>query len=232
MEGSILNKQEQEKHLHQEKKHDGGELKQKEEKKREIQETKDGMIKQHTNLPGEAASKSNKIEENKLLERLQGLEKENEELKDRLLRKQADFENSRKRLQREKEESIKYANAMLLLDLTTIIDDFERAIQSAQDSQDFKAFHCGIELIEKQLTGMLENKWGLKRFESEGEIFNPDRHEAIMAEQSDKIDTPIVKEDFQRGYLLYDRILRPAKVKVAQPILEDKRNETGNQNKI
>jgi molecular chaperone GrpE len=145
------------------------------------------------------------------------LEKERDELKDLLLRKQADFENFRKRLQREKEESIRYANAMLLLDLTHIIDDFERAIQSAKNSDDFASFHSGVELIEKRLTQMLEKKWGLKRFDSQGDEFDPDKHEAIMAEESENVDAPTVVEDFQRGYLLNERILRPAKVKVAQP---------------
>ncbi len=156
------------------------------------------------------------------------LEKERDELKDLLLRKQAEFENFRKRLQREKEESIKYANAMLLLDLTNIIDDFERAIQSAKNSDDFTSFHSGVELIEKRLTQMLEKKWGLKRFDSQGDAFDPDKHEAIMAEESENVDSPTVVEDFQRGYLLNERILRPAKVKVAQPQGVGNGNDEGN----
>ncbi len=161
-------------------------------------------------------------------DRLGELEKEKAELKDLLLRKQAEFENFRKRLQREKEESIKYANAMLLLDLTNIIDDFERAIQSAKDSDDFTSFHSGVALIEKRLTQMLENKWGLKRFDSQGDVFDPDKHEAIMAEESEAVNAPTVVEDFQRGYLLNERILRPAKVKVAQPSTGN--NETDDTN--
>ena len=229
MDCSMLKKHGKEKYMHQEKKHDVNELKQKEEQKKDVHGAKDGITKQHIASQEQATAESKKIEEKKLQEKVQELEKENAELKDRLLRNQADFENSRKRLQREKEESIKYANAMLLLDLTTVIDDFERAIQSAKDSKDLHSFHSGVELIEKQLTGMLENKWGLKRFESQGEKFNPKRHEAIMAELSNTIDTPIVKEDFQRGYLLYKRVLRPAKVKVAQPSEKDKKNENTNQ---
>jgi molecular chaperone GrpE len=139
-----------------------------------------------------------------------------------------ELENFRKRLQREKEESIKYANAMLLLDLTNIIDDFERAIQSAKNSDDFTSFHSGVELIEKRLTQMLEKKWGLKRFDSQGDAFDPDKHEAIMAEESENVDSPTVVEDFQRGYLLNERILRPAKVKVAQPQGVGNGNDEGN----
>ena len=94
---------------------------------------------------------------------ISNLEEENSHLKDQLLRKQADFENFRKRIYRDKEEAVKYANQMLLLDLVGVIDDFERAIVSSEESKDFSAFHEGIILIEKQLTSMLAKKWGLSR---------------------------------------------------------------------
>ncbi len=150
-------------------------------------------------------------------QRIGELEAELSALKDQYLRKQADFENFRKRIIREKEEAIKYANANLLVDLITIIDDFERALKSADESGDFGAFHSGIALIEKQFVGMLERNWGLKRFESVGQEFNPERHEAIMAVKSREHDTQTVLEDFQRGYSLHDRVIRHAKVKVAVP---------------
>jgi molecular chaperone GrpE len=110
---------------------------------------------------------------------------------------------------------------MLLLDITDIIDNFERAMKSAEESKDFDAFHSGVVLIEKQLVSMLENKWGLKRFHSEGEPFNPDRHQAIAVEDSTEHDSEIVLEDFQKGYLYNDRVLRPAKVKVCKPVAGD-----------
>jgi molecular chaperone GrpE len=153
-----------------------------------------------------------------LQERIQQLEQEVEESKDQLLRKAADFENFRKRLAREKEESIKYANAALLSDVVPIIDDFERAIQSAADSKDFDAFHTGVSMIEQRMVGMLERNWGLKRFSANGEPFDPEKHEAIAVEETDQHDTEIVLEDYQKGYLLHDRVLRPAKVKVARPV--------------
>ena len=153
-----------------------------------------------------------------LQERIRQLEQEVEESKDQLLRKAADFENFRKRLAREKEESIKYANAALLSDVVPIIDDFERAIQSAADSKDFDAFHTGVSMIEQRMVGMLERNWGLKRFSANGEPFDPEKHEAIAVEETDQHDTEIVLEDYQKGYLLHDRVLRPAKVKVARPI--------------
>jgi molecular chaperone GrpE len=139
-------------------------------------------------------------------------------LKDQLLRKQADYENFRKRLYREKDDSVKYANQMLLLDITSMIDNFERAMKSAEESKDFDAFHKGIVMIENQLVSLLEKKWGLKRFDSVGEVFDPDRHLAIAVEESPDYNVPTVIEDYQRGYLFHERVLRPAKVKVAQPV--------------
>jgi molecular chaperone GrpE len=169
--------------------------------------------------------------ETDLQEQVQQLEEAVREAKDQLLRKAAEFENSRKRLAREKEESIKYANAALLVDIVPIIDDFERAIQSAADSKDFDAFHSGVSMIEKQMVSMLERNWGLKRFSANGEPFDPEKHEAIAVEETDKHDSEIVLEDYQKGYLLHDRVLRPAKVKVARPVTSEQVGVDDEQNK-
>ena len=169
--------------------------------------------------------------ETDLKEQVQQLEEAVRAANDQLLRKAADFENSRKRLAREKEDSIKYANAALLGDIVPIIDDFERAIQSAADSKDFDAFHTGVSLIEKQMVSMLERNWGLKRFSANGEPFDPEKHEAIAVEETDKHDSEIVLEDYQKGYLLHDRVLRPAKVKVARPVTPEQAGIDDEQNK-
>ena len=155
---------------------------------------------------------------NELLKtRVQELEAQVADIKDQMLRKQAELENFRKRLLKDKEEAVKYANVNLLTDLITIIDDFERAIQSATVSRDFDSFHSGIELIEKRFTGMLEKKWGLTRIVSVGKEFDPQKHEAIGMEESPDYETETVIEDYQKGYTLQDRVVRPAKVKVAVP---------------
>ena len=150
-------------------------------------------------------------------QRIAALEEEISDLKDQLLRRHADFENFRKRMAREKEEAITFANQMLLLDLVAVIDDFERAIQSAEGSSDFTAFHGGVVMIEKQMTTMLANKWGLTRYDSEGQPFDPNRHQALATEESPEVKAPIVAEDYQRGYLFHERVLRPARVRVTQP---------------
>jgi molecular chaperone GrpE len=153
----------------------------------------------------------------RLQEELVRREEEIASLKDQLLRKQADFDNFRKRMFREKEESIRYANAKLLGDLIAVIDDFERAIGSAENSTDFESFLSGIKLIEKQFVGMLERNWGLKRMETIGKEFDPQEHEALMMEECGDCATQTVLEDYQKGYFLHDRVIRHAKVKVGVP---------------
>jgi len=154
-------------------------------------------------------------------QRLERLAAENAALQDQLLRKAAEFENFRKRMFREREEGVRYANALLLGDLIPIIDDFERALQSATDSRDFASFHSGVEMIERQLVSVLERNWGLKRFSPQsgpqGERFDPEKHEAIAVEDTTAAGEPVVLENYQKGYYLHDRILRPAKVKVSRP---------------
>jgi len=143
------------------------------------------------------------------------------DVKDDFLRKAADLENSRKRLARDKEESIKNANKGLLTDLVGVIDDLERAIKSAETSKEYATLHDGVLMIEKQFVGMLERKYGLTRFESAGTPFDPERHEAVAAEDRDDHHESIVLEDYQKGYILNEKVLRTAKVKVSNPTKTD-----------
>jgi molecular chaperone GrpE len=161
--------------------------------------------------------------------RIKVLEEENSSLKDQYLRKQAEFENYRKRMQKEKQENIQFANKQLLLDIIPTLDDFERAIKSGEESQDFTAFHDGILLIEKQFSSLLERKWGLKRFDSRGNPFDPQLHEAIIAEPCQDHDTSMVLDDYQKGYLLHDKVLRAAKVKVSLPGSGDNEHSQSNE---
>lgn len=150
-------------------------------------------------------------------DRIAVLEKEIADYKDRLLRKQADFENFRKRMLREREDSARYANAALLNDIIGLIDDFERAIRSTEESRDFGTFLQGVGMIEKQFVELLESRWGLKRFTSVGEGFDPNRHEAVLRVEGPAGSKPTVVEDYQKGYFLHERVLRPARVKVMVP---------------
>jgi len=166
----------------------------------------------------DGADKSDAMSE--LLETVNALRQENSDLKDQYLRKHADFENYRKRMAREKADAVRYGNQELLKDLIEVIDNFDRAIKSSEDSQDFDAFKEGISLTEQHFTGMLESKWGLKKLNSVGAEYDPNSHEALMMEESAEIEVPTVLEDFQSGYILHDRVLRPAKVKVGKPVAQ------------
>ena len=146
------------------------------------------------------------------------LKEENSSLKDQYLRKHADFENFRRRMNKEKQDSIKYGNQELLKDLVEVIDNFERAIKSTNDSQDMESFREGIAMIEQQFTNMLKTKWGLEKIEAVGQEFDANIHEALMMEDSQEHEVTTVLEDFQTGYILRDRVIRPSKVKVAKPV--------------
>jgi len=160
-------------------------------------------------------------------DRITVLEREVADLKDKLLRKQADFENFRKRMIREREDASRYANAALLTDIIGLIDDFERAIRSAEESRDFAGFLQGVTMIEKQLVEMLESRWGLKRFTSVGEGFDPNKHEAVLRTEGPADGKPTVVEDYQKGYYLHERVLRPARVKVMVPAADTKGSPGG-----
>jgi len=181
---------------------------------------------ENQNSEGKTGQKQDNQEQNaesvrvELEAKIIALEAELSELKDQYLRKAAEFENFRKRLQREKQDAIEFANQSLLLDLIPVIDDFERAIKSSEAARDYDALHEGISMIEKRLVSQLENKWGLVRYESAGEPFDPNKHEAIMMEQSETVQEPIVGEDLIKGYKLKDRIIRTAKVKVLMPTVQ------------
>jgi molecular chaperone GrpE len=120
-------------------------------------------------------------------------------------------------MNQEKQNAIEYANQSLLLDIIPIIDDFERAIQSGENTTAIAAFLDGVKMIEKRFTSQLESKWGLKRFDSAGQPFDPNRHEAVMMEKSADVSEATVQEDFQKGYMLKERVIRTAKVKVLMP---------------
>jgi molecular chaperone GrpE len=150
-------------------------------------------------------------------ERIADLETQLAECKDQLLRKAADVENFRKRMNREKQDAIDFANQSLLLDLIPILDDFDRAMQSAENSRDFDALYEGLGLIARRLISTLDGKWGLKSYVSAGTPFDPNFHEALMMEKSSAVTEQTVQIDLLKGYTLKNRVIRSAKVKVLDP---------------
>jgi molecular chaperone GrpE len=136
---------------------------------------------------------------------------ENRLLKDRYMRTLADFENYRKRADREKTEFFKYALGEVLKDLIPVLDNFDRALEHAGEGDDF---HKGVSLIYKQMWDVLK-RHGLRPIEQSGVPFDPKIHEAVVREENPSVPSHTVVAILQKGYFLHDRLLRPAMVKVA-----------------
>jgi len=150
-------------------------------------------------------------------EKIAQLEKENADLKDQLLRRAADFDNYRKRMMKEKQETFDYANANLLGDLLDSLDNFDRTVDAAATAKDVKSVVDGIKMINKGLVKMLEDKYGLVSFGKEGDEFNPDEHEAIGRTEDEKAKKETLMQVYLKGYKLKEKIIRHAKVMVKVP---------------
>lgn len=138
------------------------------------------------------------------------------EFADKVLRLQADFENTRKRIEREKQDFIKFANEGIILELLNVLDDLERTVSLAEaQKQDPQAFLKGIEMILVHLYEMLK-EYGVKPIEAEGKLFDPHYHEALMQAENKDLPEHTVVEELQKGYLLNERVIRTAKVKVSK----------------
>jgi molecular chaperone GrpE len=153
--------------------------------------------------------------EQAIAEQVTKLQAEIRELMDTLVHRQADFENFRKRVDRERQQDRSRAVASLLEGLLPVLDAFERAI-AAHDDPDYQEYRKGFELIQRHLWEVLA-KQGLERIEAVGQQFNPHEHHAIERVESADHDDGMVIEELQAGYRLHDRVLRPAMVRVAVP---------------
>jgi molecular chaperone GrpE len=164
--------------------------------------------------------KNKKKKENKEIEelkkKLEEKEKEAKENYDRFLRTAADLENYKKRAMREKEEWTKFANEDLIRGILPFIDNLERAVDHSQRIADTGVLIEGVRLTIQQLLQTL-NKFGLSSFQSVGKPFDPARHEAMLVVETEQHEPNRVVEEFQKGYLLNDRLLRPATVSVSKP---------------
>lgn len=143
---------------------------------------------------------------------------------DSLLRLQADFDNFKKRIEKEKLEFIKYANDQIIIEMLKILDDFERAVEAGRTKHDFDVLYKGIEMIHKDMKEFLKQK-GLKEIHAKGRKFDHNEHEAMMQEVTDKHPEDTVIEEFQKGYTLNGRVIRPSKVKVAKKPEDDGRRK-------
>ena len=181
-------------------------MSEKNEKKEKAEEKKEKTVKTEKKVDSSAFEK--KIKE---------LEENLASCKDQMLRHQADLENYKKRLIREKEEAVTFANTKLIEELLVFMDNLERASGAAKTSGDVKALTDGIEMIQNQLLTALNKNWGLEKIASENVEFNPSEHEACMAVTDDSLKVETVMQVLQPGYKLHERVIRPAKVKIGKP---------------
>lgn len=150
---------------------------------------------------------------------LKRLGEERQDLNDKLARRSADFDNFRKRTERERSETYNRALGEVVRRLLPVLDNLDRALEAervveVKESEEFRHFLQGVELINRQLGGVLESL-GVEAVATVGELFDPHIHEAVATEETDAVEPDTITQEMQRGYRLGDKLLRPAMVKVA-----------------
>lgn len=140
-----------------------------------------------------------------------------EAVNDKYLRLAAEFENYKRRVQRDQSDTIRFANEKLLRDMLPTLDNLERAIQSGRNQDNVDGLLEGIDLTSKHFLETLQ-KMGVTQVSSVGEVFDPAKHQAVGQVESSSVPENAIVEEYQKGYFLHDRILRPAMVTVAKAI--------------
>lgn len=143
----------------------------------------------------------------------------NRELEDKLLRMAAEQDNFRKRMQRERETALKYAEETILRELLPSLDNLERAVEQCKCTPDAGAILAGVEMTSKGLLNTLE-KFGIKPLAGEGQPFDPNFHEAVAMEASAEVPENQIVQEYQKGYMFKDRLIRAAKVVVSKGNVE------------
>ncbi len=170
---------------------------------------KENVDNEKTNLKEDKNKKKNK-----LLAKLEELEKENKDLKDQLLRNRAELENFKKRITDEKIKERKYASLDLVRDLVSVVDNLDLACNMETEDQVLKNFLIGFKMINTQIFDVLE-KDGLKLIEAKDK-FDENYHQAVAVEEKENVEPGLILEQYKRGYMYKDRIIRPAMVKVSK----------------
>lgn len=150
-----------------------------------------------------------------LKRQLQEKEKETKDTLDRLLRVRADFDNYQKRIKKEKMEFERFLNEGLIKELLPVVDNLERAMKSAEQSGEIAPLIKGLEMTIKQFRDILKEA-GVKEIKSIGEIFDPSKHEAIKLITSHEGGDNTIVEEYEKGYSLHEKVIRPSKVGVAK----------------
>lgn len=191
---------------------------------KEKHEECDVPVAEEANNSAEEKSTSDDVSKDAAEDKIAELEKKveelsasNAELKDQMIRRQAETDNYRKRLARDKEEAVQFANSRLISDILPFLDNLDRALAAAKNGGDTEKLVEGIEMAQSQFLSNLDKDWGLKVINAVGEEFDPQKHEACMVTVDDSLEHETVLEDFIKGYTLHDRVLRPSKVRIGKP---------------
>ncbi|MEH7109575.1 nucleotide exchange factor GrpE [Bacillus sp. JJ1764] len=184
----------------------------------EQMEEKQNLQEENTTAEGAVETEENQpeVEVNPLEEKLQEIKLLKEQLEaadNRYLRLQADFDNFRRRTRLEQEASEKYRAQKLATDLLPALDNFERAMQMEAENEQTKSLLQGMEMVYRSLVDALK-KEGVEPIEAVGKEFDPHQHHAVMQGEDSNFGSNVVIDEFQKGYLLKDRVIRPSMVKV------------------
>ena len=149
-----------------------------------------------------------------------------QQVREALARARADFANFRRRTQQEQEEQGKFATALLVAEFLPILDNFERALDTIPGELRFFSWLQGVDLVHQMARNVLEKR-GLEPIDTQDKPFDPNYHEVVLREGEDDGSEVVVLEELQKGYLMYDRVLRPSLVKVGPPPSPDAAEEEG-----
>ena len=181
----------------------------------EVENTENVVLTDENAAEGEGTEQANVDPVVELTKEIQMLNGKVEEAENRYLRLQADFDNFRRRSRLDQEASEKYRAQKLITDLLPALDNFERAMNVEVDNEQTKSLLQGMDMIYRSLLEALK-KEGVEQIESVGKEFDPHQHHAVMQGEDENVGSNIVTDEFQKGYLLKDRVIRPAMVKVNQ----------------
>ena len=182
------------------------------EKDKNHEEPKNDQVEEKQTEETETAEGTQTTELN---EKIQSLEKEVEDYKEKLLRKAAEFENYKRRTEVDQLNLLNYSGESLIIKLLPIIDDFERSLQHMDDAKDVESIKTGVKLVYDKLIKILDEQ-GVKKIEAVGQPFNVELHEAVMQRKDENTEPHTVLDELEKGYMYKDKVIRHTKVIVSE----------------
>ena len=179
------------------------------------EEVKEAQVEEAVTSEDSEESVEEKVSTALLQEKVDELQAKLTETEGRMLRLQADFENYKRRVQMDKQAAEKYRAQSLVSDILPALDNFERAMQVEANDEQMKSLLQGMEMVYRQLLEAM-TKEGVEAIEAVGKQFDPHEHQAVMQVEDSEFESNAVVEEFQKGYKLKDRVIRPSMVKVNQ----------------